>query len=409
MNLTARQLSEVLVDGASITSLTPTQVMQIHQSLTADSITSPERSQLFQESKLWSLGEPSVDVNSTTDALAKWRAVEHPPTRTMADALHAQAFPKAPSMGSRRKRKKKKSTRRKSTLPWSIRQPKGDLMRGLDGLTEAEAMQAWKESMGPQSFRLSKAKAAILLYQKCVAEQDDIQASILGDYELERYEHAQTQKKLFAQETLFADLLKRCARMEAESRGASTEHVDSQVYARLLQAAASSTTLNGVMDSARAVSDDILNDVQRALDLKKQRLDDLEEDMRAVNRELRDTVARNNDLRLKLQRMTSEGQRLNDKNGQLHATESSLVQRSMASERITAAEKRRRIKAEDVLAAQSGEVATFVHSVLDACKRHFGYVPPGVKSVSVFFAPNVVQIPFQTKSNSSSSIPLALE
>ena len=143
MNLTARQLSEVLVDGASITSLTPTQVMQIHQSLTADSITSPERSQLFQESKLWSLGEPSVDINSTTDALAKWRAVEHPPTRTMADALHAQAFPKAPSMGSRRKRKKKKSTRRKSTLPWSIRQPKGDLMRGLDGLTEAEAMQAW--------------------------------------------------------------------------------------------------------------------------------------------------------------------------------------------------------------------------------------------------------------------------
>ena len=77
--------------------------------------------------------------------------------------------------------------------------------------------------------------------------------------------------------------------------------------------------------------------------------------------------------------------------------ESRLLQRSMTAERKAAAEKRARIKAEDLLAAQSGQVATFVHSLLESCKRHFGYVPPGVKSVSVFYAPKYMKIPVSEK------------
>ena len=402
-----KRTAEVLVSGNIDPQLSPSQIISLHE-IMHPTISSPERSQLFQESKLWHLGEHNKDTTAADITLATWQKKSKPATRIMADALKKQAFPRRPTSSTtskRRKRKKKKKVPKQQA--WSTRQPRGDLMKGLDGLTEAEAMKAWKESMGPQSFRLGKAKAAIQLYQKCVTEQDDIQLNILQDYELERYEHGQTQQKLIAQETLFADLLKRCATMEAESRGAETEYIDVDVESSLLQAASASTTLNGVMECARNVSNEYLDDVQRALDLKSQRLEDLEEEMRQTNRNMQETVNRNNELRLQLERMTNEGQRLNNKNNQLRTTESDLVQRSMSSERIAAAERRRRVKAEDVLAGQSGEVATFVHSMLEACKRHFGYVPPGVQSVSVFFAPNVVKIPFEIKP--TNNVVLAIE
>ena len=163
------------------------------------------------------------------------------------------------------------------------------------------------------------------------------------------------------------------------------------------------------MDSVRDVSDSYLNDVQRCIHLGQQRFEDLEEEMRTTDRELQNAVARTNALRIKLDRMTNEGQRLDSRNEHLRGTEADLVQRSMAAERMAASEKRRRIKAEDVLARQSGEVATFVHSMLDSCKKTFGFVPPNIASVSVFFAPKVVQIPFNTSSRRQPEPTLALQ
>ena len=432
-------------------------------------MSSPERSQILQESQLW---HNSI---SASDPLLKWRDIKQTKSRIMADALHAQAFPLRPSSSTnssatatishhrtlrRKKRTGKKkankankpnttkankpnttkatnttkstktiktsksnkatkthrankttfhptatpTTTRRDKEPWNLRQPRGDLIKGLDGLTEVEAMKQWKESLGPQSFRLGKAKASIQLYQKCVAEQDDIQANIIGDLELERYEHSQTQQKLISQEMLFGDLLKRCAIMEANTRNGNTDNVEEQLHLRLHEAAASSTTLEGVMASARAVSDLYLDDVQRCIDLGQQRYEDLEQSLRNTNHALHSAEDQIKALQLKLQRMTHEGQRLNTRNEELRNTEADLVQRSMAADRAAAAEKRRRIRAEDVLARQSGEVATFVHSMMESCKKHFGFVPPNIASVGVFFSPNIVQIPFKTPTHTEQPV-----
>ena len=457
--LSPEKTAEALVDGAQNLHLTPTEIISLHKSL-HPTISSPERSQLFQESNLWSLGEkPKIPRDPSRDKqVATWQKSLQHPSRSMADVLNDQAFPPpAPASASEstalsvaarpaRKlggaRKKKTSRARASTKgkgkgkgkmitttsggggkttrrrrkkkikqEWSVRQPRNDLMKGLDGLTEAEAMQQWKESLGPQFSRLGKAMAAIQLYRKCVGEQDEIQADIMKELELERFEHSQTQDKLMAQETLFAEMLKRCAIMDRESRGASTDYIDDEIHSRLLEAASCSRNLETVIEAARNLSEDCMDDVQRALDLKSQRLDDLEEEMNTTNHAMRDRISESTMLRVKLDRMTAECRRLEVKNEQLRATEGGLVHEAMTSQRAAAASNRRRIKAEDVLARQSGEVASFVHSVLDATKKHFGYVPPGVKSVSVFFAPNVVQIPRPPagRNLSSTELPLALE
>jgi hypothetical protein len=400
--------AEILTEAGA--NLTPSQVLETFSTLHPE--TSPSlRSQIFQTSNLWNLG--SVHSNlPTSDSLSKWRNSKHTPSRIMADCLNSQAFPLQLSSKKKKakKAKKKKIIKKKKTVqqqpvqqPWSVRQPRGDLMKGLDGLTEVDAMKEWKESLGPQSLRLGKAKAAIKLYQKCVTEQDEIQQSILKDFELERYEHSHTQQKLISQELLFADLLKRCAIMEAKSRNGKTDNIDEQVQTRLHEAAISSTTLEGVMKSAREVSNSYLDDVQRCIDLGQQRYEDLEKELNSTNRELQNAVAKINQLRIKLERMTNEGQRLGERNEDLRGNESNLLKRSMAAERISASEKRRRIHAEDILAKQSAEVARFVHSMIDSCKKHFGFVPPNISTVGVFFAPNVVQIPFNPKNSKTKS------
>ena len=168
-----KRTAEVLVSGNIDPQLSPSQIISLHQ-IMHPTISSPERSQLFQESKLWHLGEHNKDTTAADITLATWQKKSKPATRIMADALKKQAFPRRPTSSTtskRRKRKKKKKVPKQQA--WSTRQPRGDLMKGLDGLTEAEAMKAWKESMGPQSFRLGKAKAAIQLYQKCLTIKPD--------------------------------------------------------------------------------------------------------------------------------------------------------------------------------------------------------------------------------------------
>ncbi len=397
------------------------------------------------------------------------------PARAMADALDAEAFPRPKSARSRRRRARKKAsggsggeTRQKGgatktatamaapqgrygpqTGSWSIRQPRGDLIKGLDGLTEVEAMKLWKEALGPQSFRLGKAKAAIQLYQKCVGEQELVHKLLVGDLDRERDEHNQTHRKLVAQEELFADLLSRCARTanagrlgkmthtpndalvvaaavrrgggaegedvskdgdaaeEKEDAGGVAEGdtdsarmpppdgIDTEVRTKLLVAAASTAEgdIDSVIAAARGVSAEYLGRVQTCIDIKTHRQLELEAELRRVNRDLQQAVTRNNELRLQLDRMSAEGQRLQQRVTTLSESEARLLQRCVQAEQRAAKERRRRLKAEDVLAGQSGEVSAFVHSVLDSCQKHFGYVPPGVKKVSVFLSPRVVQIP----------------
>ena len=471
--LSPERLGDALVDTK--VALTPEQITGLHAALTRDIPISPtERSQMLQESNLWSEAttagglasdEPPPPSTEEDERWASYTAMT--PSRIMADALEAQVFPKSgdymkggararkkKSKGrskSNGKKKKKKATsinkstavalagsrsksartrpfsakpkkRRKSKAPakpWSIRQPRGDLIKGLDGLTEADAMRQWKESLGPQSFRLGKAKAAIQLYQECVTEQEDVQQRIIEDLERERTEHELTQKRLLAQEQLFSDMLQRCAVMALAERqqnsnsggGASDgflnddayvtttarENIAREVHDNLLAAASSSESIEGVLESVRVVSDEYIAQVQQSLDLRAQRQASLEEMLASVNRDLHETVSKNRELRNKLDHMTSEcakqGQRLEE----MMDSEAKLLQRSMAAERKAAAEKRARIKAEDLLAAQSGQVATFVHSLMEACKRHFGYIPPGVKSVSVFYAPKYIKIPVPAK------------
>ena len=165
----------------------------------------------------------------------------------------------------------------------------------------------------------------------------------------------------------------------------------------LVSAASSSDSIEGVLDNVRSVSDDYIAKVQQSLDLRAQRQESLEEMLASVNQDLHEAVSKNRELRNKLDHLTSECAKQGRSLEEMVNEESRLLQRSMTAERKAAAEKRARIKAEDLLAAQSGQVATFVHSLLESCKRHFGYVPPGVKSVSVFYAPKYMKIPVSEK------------
>ena len=484
--LSPERLGDALVETK--VALTPEQITDLHAALTAGVPISPsERSQMLQESNLWSEsqgesgsrgsgGPGSAPPAPGTDGGGQWASYPAmTPSRVMADALEAQVFPESKNQkgggtrmrkkkikgrGKKKGKKKKKATTTSVTTvslagsmsrsarmrpasanskkrsnssnsrgrsgsnsskkeqSWSIRQPRGDLIKGLDGLTEADAMRQWKESLAPQSFRLGKAKAAIQLYQQCVTEQEDVQQHILEDLQRERAEHELTQKKLVAQEQLFADMLQRCALMALSERQqnsnggsgagdrflndlnddtyittAARDNIAREVHSNLLTAASSSESIEGVLDSVRGVSDEYIAQVQQSLDLRAQRQASLEMMLASVNRDLHEAVSKNRELRNKLDRMSSECAKQGKSLEEMMDGEAQLLQRSMSAERKAAGEKRARIKAEDLLAAQSGQVATFVHSMLEACKRHFGYVPPGVKSVSVFYAPRYMKIP----------------
>ena len=83
-------------------------------------MSSPERSQILQESQLW---HNSI---SSSDPLLKWRDIKQTKSRIMADALHAQAFPLRPSSSPnssatatishhRTLRRKKRSSKKKAS------------------------------------------------------------------------------------------------------------------------------------------------------------------------------------------------------------------------------------------------------------------------------------------------------
>ena len=92
--LSPEKTAEALVDGAQNLHLTPTEIISLHKSL-HPTISSPERSQLFQESNLWALGEkPKIPRDPSRDKqVATWQKSLQHPSRSMADVLHDQAFP----------------------------------------------------------------------------------------------------------------------------------------------------------------------------------------------------------------------------------------------------------------------------------------------------------------------------